>query len=114
MQQDEYTFKGNKSFTELIGIEQLPMILNWEIGQEPCDAAQKRVDYACKPNSKCVDRTISNGSGSSGYFCQCLPGYEGNPYLPDGCQGDQSFNLYTHTRTFLILNIKIIEHLHYS
>ncbi|KAL6206505.1 hypothetical protein ACLB2K_023753 [Fragaria x ananassa] len=48
------------------------MVANWGIGDEPCDTAEKKLDYACKKNSECVNRTITIGSGSSGYFCQCL------------------------------------------
>uniref|UniRef100_UPI0005C94849 wall-associated receptor kinase 3-like n=1 Tax=Fragaria vesca subsp. vesca TaxID=101020 RepID=UPI0005C94849 len=86
VQEEKFTYSGNKSITDLLGIEQLPMVVNWGIGDAPCDAAEKKLDYACKKNSECVNRTITIGSGSSGYFGQCLPGYEGNPYLPDGCQ----------------------------
>ncbi|XP_034211326.1 wall-associated receptor kinase 2-like [Prunus dulcis] len=83
----QFTFSGETSFQVLNNTTSLPMILNWEIGKESCSAAQKRVDYPChKKTTKCVDRVIGKTSASSGYFCQCLPGYQGNPYLPDGCQ----------------------------
>ncbi|BBH01172.1 wall-associated kinase 2 [Prunus dulcis] len=80
VEEGQFTF-SSKSFQELKSISRLPMVLNWAIGDEPCDAAQHRQDYACKGNSTCV-----NPLNLSGYFCECLPGYEGNPYLPDGCQ----------------------------
>ncbi|PRQ44210.1 putative protein kinase RLK-Pelle-WAK family [Rosa chinensis] len=35
--------------------------------------------------SECVDHTI-NGTSSGGYTCRCTTGYDGNPYLSDGCQ----------------------------
>ncbi|CAM0150496.1 unnamed protein product [Urochloa decumbens] len=39
---------------------------------------------ACKSsNSRCVDM---NSVVRSGYACQCLVGYHGNPYLIDGCR----------------------------
>ncbi|KAL6206516.1 hypothetical protein ACLB2K_023764 [Fragaria x ananassa] len=71
---------SSKSFQELDHTSRLPMVLNWQIGNETCDEAQKKQGYACKGNTTCV-----NPINQSGYYCQCLPGYEGNPYLPDGC-----------------------------
>ncbi|CAM0878399.1 unnamed protein product [Alopecurus aequalis] len=47
-----------------------------------CDATiLNKTGYAClSTNSKCVDST-----NDQGYRCNCTHGYEGNPYLPDGC-----------------------------
>ncbi|BBH01191.1 cell wall-associated kinase [Prunus dulcis] len=86
VEQGQFKFNST-SFQQLNSISQIPMVINWEIGDETCDiAAQKREDFVCKADySECVNRnTTINGSG---YICQCLPGYQGNPYLPHGCQG---------------------------
>ncbi|ONI11225.1 hypothetical protein PRUPE_4G093500 [Prunus persica] len=85
VEQGQFKFNST-SFQQLNSISQIPMVINWEIGDETCDiAAQKREDFVCKADySECVNRnTTINGSG---YICQCLPGYQGNPYLPHGCQ----------------------------
>jgi hypothetical protein len=62
----------------------VPVVLNWVVGNETCDVASKKADlYACRSNnSKCIDS--SNGIG---YLCNCNDGYDGNPYLTDGCKG---------------------------
>ncbi|CAL5026420.1 unnamed protein product [Urochloa decumbens] len=65
---------------------QVPVVLDWAIrnGTMSCGVAKlnKTGTYAClSKNSECVDST--NGPG---YLCNCSKGYEGNPYLPDGCR----------------------------
>ncbi|RCV20472.1 hypothetical protein SETIT_4G058500v2 [Setaria italica] len=61
----------------------VPVILNWAVGNETCDVAREKNDsYAClSTDSNCV-----NSRSGSGYLCNCNVGYQGNPYLRDGCQ----------------------------
>ncbi|MBA0632100.1 hypothetical protein Godav_000905 [Gossypium davidsonii] len=64
----------------------LPMILDWTIGDQSCSEAKKDPEtYACKENTIC--REPENGNG---YLCKCGDGFQGNPYLSNGCQGNES------------------------
>ncbi|KAE8769564.1 Wall-associated receptor kinase 4 [Hordeum vulgare] len=69
------------------GETSMPQVLDWAIrgrrgdSSPSCTEAATMPDYVCVSNhSKCVNST--NGPG---YFCNCTQGYEGNPYLPNGC-----------------------------
>ncbi|KAE8100180.1 hypothetical protein FH972_018105 [Carpinus fangiana] len=55
----------------------LPMVLDWAIGNETCNKS----NYVCGRNSECYEP-----DSGYGYRCRCKAGYDGNPYLPHGCQ----------------------------
>ncbi|KAL5729298.1 hypothetical protein ACHQM5_002271 [Ranunculus cassubicifolius] len=63
-------------------MESVPIVLNFALGNQTCRAAQRNeTSYACKENSYCY-----NSVDDTGYLCNCSIGYQGNPYLNQGCQ----------------------------
>jgi len=57
-------------------------VVNWMLGNSSCAEALKSGDFGCQSgNSDCHD------DPRGGYACQCQPGYQGNPYMHNGCQG---------------------------
>ncbi|KAL2250388.1 wall-associated receptor kinase 2-like [Sesamum indicum] len=63
-------------------IENVPIVLDWVIGNISCTEAQKANAFTCRENSICTDSDTRLG----GYRCSCFEGYEGNPYLEPGCK----------------------------
>ncbi|KAG5584888.1 hypothetical protein H5410_045322 [Solanum commersonii] len=80
---DQANFSFSKTYlSSLQKAEKLPLVLDWAIGEETCEIAKiNSTTYGCKSkNSDCQDN-------SNGYPFSCMQGYDGNPYLKDGCQG---------------------------
>ncbi|XP_052289041.1 wall-associated receptor kinase 2-like isoform X5 [Citrus sinensis] len=94
--QSEFHFTSN--YLALGGIpDQFPMVLHWEITTNKTCEEEK----ICGLNASC-DEPKDNNNTSSGYHCKCNKGYEGNPYLSDGCRDvneceDPSLNNCTRT-----------------
>ncbi|KAG7597803.1 EGF-like calcium-binding domain, partial [Arabidopsis suecica] len=75
----KFNFNSSQDLKNLRNVTRFPVALDWSIGNQTCEQAGST--NICGGNTKCFDSTRGKG-----YICKCKDGYNGNPYLLDGCQ----------------------------
>ena len=85
---EESYFNFSNHLKDLKTLKKMPMVFDWAFGNEACQVDHhhhvnnQTTYYACKGKSACNRRKTGWG-----YLCNCLKGYQGNPYLDPGCLG---------------------------
>lgn len=70
--------------------------MQWAVANLTCSEAQQNTSgYACvSTNSICIPVNITQDfTYNIGYRCKCLDGFQGNPYVRNGCTGSLSLSL---------------------
>jgi len=64
--------------------------MQWAVANLTCqEAQQNKSGYACvSNNSTCLG--VNSTRSYIGYRCKCTSGFQGNPYILNGCEGSVS------------------------
>ncbi|KAH0851822.1 hypothetical protein HID58_065527 [Brassica napus] len=84
-----FSFSPSQDLQNLRNVTEFPVVLDWSIGSHTSE--QLGNTSICGQNSLCLDSTTRTG-----YNCKCKDGYDGNPYLPDGCQDIDECTIHKH------------------
>lgn len=102
----EASYLEDNKFTEKFK-DGVPSVFDWVAGNQSCDEAVKnRSSYACISNNS----QRVNSSNATGYLCNCTDGFEGNPYLADGCQGNElsRVQFLGYTSSYLFTDLQLL------
>jgi hypothetical protein len=80
----------------------VPLVIEFAIrdGFCPWPGEAPPPKYACASS----DSSCANVTNGDGYICNCRDGYDGNPYIPNGCHGAFSSSLQCNSTSIIVLD----------
>jgi hypothetical protein len=72
---------------QMLDPKTLPAVLEWRINHMRCHG--NKSSPACRSSHSFCENTTNEFTtvGKEGHICHCAQGYQGNPYIPNGCSG---------------------------